>query len=61
MKVFLFLLLLVTLAAAEIEVKDQVFCAMDQLASLVEKQEVLINELIQFKKNYNQSNDYFAR
>jgi hypothetical protein len=57
-----FLLFIVSFTnAEEVEVQDQVFCAMDQLAMLVEKQEVLLNELIEFKNDYKQSSDYFAR
>jgi hypothetical protein len=56
------LLFLITFTnAADVEVQDQVFCAMDQLAILVEKQEVLLNEMIKLRKDYNQSSDYFAR
>jgi hypothetical protein len=62
MKIVKLLLILFSMAIAEeIEVQDQVFCAMDQLAMLVAKQDVLINELIQLKADYNQSSDYFAR
>lgn len=61
MKIVPFLLVLIAVASAEIVVKDQVFCAIDELATLVQKQEFLLNELMQFKKNYQTSNDYFAR
>jgi hypothetical protein len=51
MKVFHFFLCFVTLAAArDVKVKDQVFCAMDQLADLVYKQESILESLIEINK-----------
>lgn len=57
----IFLLFVSLTSAREVEVKDQVFCAMDQLADLVEKQKYILEDLIEINKDYLTKNDYFSR
>lgn len=61
MKVLQLFLYFATFAAArEVKVKDQVFCAMDQLADLVDKQESILETLIDINEDLSNS-DYFSR
>jgi hypothetical protein len=61
MKVFHFFLCFVTFVAArDVKVKDQVFCAIDQLVDLVDKQESILESLIEIYEDSSNS-DYFSR